>query len=219
MGTVWPRSSSSPRIPLPRMDRGPVQTLPWMDRGPVQRCLGQQICRAGGGGPAPSGNTTVSSSERICYTEPMATRRNECHSDTQTAEADGSAPSMSCVVPSSQRETAISVRSGSDDDDYAPLTHLVNRADSISPVTLAMLVLFLQCPCTWLGWLPVAAVTTPLMVTKAVFRWLVRTLRRSLQWFAISVYHIPPRHRPTHRFACIRVGEASNPRPSRQKPH
>eukprot|EP00971_Amphidinium_carterae_P341738 6480701-Amphidinium_carterae.2 len=100
-----------------------------------------------------SSNTTVSASATICYGAQQLTPTLECREGQPAAEAAGQIPSMSCVVPSAQRDRAIVVRSQSDDDDEQPLTHLVNGVDHSSPLLLATLLLIIQFPVTWLAWL------------------------------------------------------------------
>eukprot|EP00971_Amphidinium_carterae_P185066 3675060-Amphidinium_carterae.1 len=92
-----------------------------------------------------SGNSTVSTFSTACYdAQPRSPLLEE--DEHPAAEAVEQHPSMSCVVSSALRARAISVASHSDDDDYAPLTHLVNGTDHISPLLLVSLLLLLQMP-------------------------------------------------------------------------
>eukprot|EP00971_Amphidinium_carterae_P231120 4586652-Amphidinium_carterae.1 len=162
-----------------------------------------------------SGNSTVSTFSTECYDAQARSPLAEEH-EQPTAEAVGHDPSMSCVVSSALRARAISVASHSDDDDNAPLTHLVNGTDHISPLLLVSLLLLLQVPSSWLAWWPAAVVASPLLITKAGLKRLQRRRRLLHSYVRISVQSMAPKHRPVHRFAGICIGEASNPGPARQ---
>eukprot|EP00971_Amphidinium_carterae_P067046 1327421-Amphidinium_carterae.1 len=85
---------------------------------------------------------------------------------------------MSCVVPTLQRERAIVVPTQSEEEeDELPLTRLINGADHLSPLLLASLVFFLQLPATWLAWLPVTIVMSPLLLTRTAYHRLKRMRR------------------------------------------
>eukprot|EP00971_Amphidinium_carterae_P291823 5792925-Amphidinium_carterae.1 len=162
-----------------------------------------------------SGNSTVSSFSTICYT-PQPHDPSSAQDDSQPAEAAGQSPSMSCVVPSALRARAISIDSRSDDDDNEPLIHLVNGTEHLSPLLLVSLLLLLQAPFSWLAWLPAAVVACPLLVTKTGLKRIQRQRRLLHIYVSISVCSSTPKIRPVHRFAGVRIGEASNPGPARQ---
>eukprot|EP00971_Amphidinium_carterae_P032802 645827-Amphidinium_carterae.2 len=168
-----------------------------------------------------SSNTTVSASATIGYGPQPVTPTLECNVSLPAAGVAGQPPSMSCVVPFEQRDRAIVVHSQSDDDDddddddgddddddEQPLTHLVNGVDHLSPLLLATLLLSLQVPVTWIAWLPVTVVASPLLLTRSAYKQL---RQRKTHWrIGVSVFASAPKTRPTHRFACI------NPGPARQ---
>eukprot|EP00971_Amphidinium_carterae_P166364 3297064-Amphidinium_carterae.1 len=164
-----------------------------------------------------TGNSTTSASATLRYDAQSPSTCPDRTATQHSAEADAQLPSMSCVVPAWQRDRAIMLPSQSEDEeDELPLTHLINGVDHLSPLLLASLVLFLQLPSTWLAWLPVTIVMSPLLLTRTAFHCLMR-MRKATHWrIGVSVYHSAPRTRPTHHFASVRIGEASHPGPARQ---
>eukprot|EP00971_Amphidinium_carterae_P185351 3680391-Amphidinium_carterae.1 len=58
-----------------------------------------------------SSNNTVSASATICYGASRLTSPMECSQSQQTAEVARQTPSMSCIVPTEQRDSAIVVQS------------------------------------------------------------------------------------------------------------
>eukprot|EP00971_Amphidinium_carterae_P200577 3980278-Amphidinium_carterae.2 len=166
--------------------------------------------------PVSSDNSTISASATLCYDRQQQLSHPAGDVTQVSAEAEEQLPSMSCTVPTWQRDRAIVVRSQSDDDDELPLTHLVNGADHLSPLLLASLALLLQAPVTWLTWLPVAMIASPILLTKSAYKCLQHRRRSTFWRVGVSVFTATPKARPKHRFACVRIGEAANPGPARQ---